>query len=257
MFGNRFLIYKQLSRWFYALVNRRPVDVARMTEMKNVYSGKRCFIICNGPSLKAADLDVLKEHGEITFASNKIDKIFPKTAWRPTYYSVSDEGYQFTLKKTMNAIPAQCKFFRSESFINTWNVKGNCIWLNEDGNRDYLENPQFSDDCSQIVYAIATVTYILLQLAVHMGFKEIYIIGCDNSYGLERRKDGSIVNTGQTSYFDGSNEKDQKAVGSSWEMNIAYEYARKWADEHDIVIKNATRGGYLEAFERVNFEDLF
>jgi len=33
--------------------------------------------------------------------------------------------------------------------------------------------------------------------------------------------------------------------------------ARKYADSHGIVIKNAGRGGKLENFERVDFDSLF
>ena len=37
-------------------------------------------------------------------------------------------------------------------------------------------------------------------------------------------------------------------------MEIAYEYAEKYSREHGFRIYNATRGGHLEVFERVNLE---
>ena len=40
-------------------------------------------------------------------------------------------------------------------------------------------------------------------------------------------------------------------------MNDGYACARKFADREGIKIYNATRGGYLEAFERADFDDLF
>ena len=40
-------------------------------------------------------------------------------------------------------------------------------------------------------------------------------------------------------------------------MQAAYESAREYADAHGIKIYNATRGGELEVFERVNFDCLF
>ena len=36
-----------------------------------------------------------------------------------------------------------------------------------------------------------------------------------------------------------------------------YKSARKYADTHHVHIYNATRGGYLEIFDRVNFDSLF
>ena len=198
---------------------------------------------------------VNKEVNKLIF--NKIDKIFPETRWRPSFYTVMDEKYQYTLLETMNAVPADVKFFRKSSFQTTRNVCGKCVWLDADGDRALLDHPKFAEDCSNKVYTIATVTYTMFELAVHMGFRELYIIGCDNSYGLEKRKDGTIVNHGTDSYFVGSDAKSNKQVGATWEMNVAYEYARKYADNHGFKIYNATSGGHLEAFERVDFDSLF
>lgn len=38
---------------------------------------------------------------------------------------------------------------------------------------------------------------------------------------------------------------------------MTFEKAREYADGHGIKIYNATRGGKLEVFERVNFDKLF
>lgn len=250
-------IRRRYSLWLYFLSGKEEYNDVNMQLLHDKYVGKRCFIICNGPSLKAEDLEKIHKNNDFSFASNKIDKIFPHTSWRPTFYSVIDESFQYSLLGTMNKIPAQTKFFRKESYITTRKVRGNCVWMNTDGDRSLLDNPRFSDNCAEVVYTIATVTYVLFELAVYMGFRELYIIGCDNSYGLEKKKDGTIVNHGTESYFAGSNPNDKKLIGATWEMNIAYEYARQFADEHGIKIYNATRGGHLEAFERVDFDSLF
>lgn len=251
------LLKKKISVLFYKTWGDEEKNLNELESLHNIHKGKRGFIICNGPSLKSEDLDKIYSNNEISIASNKIDKIFTQTKWRPTYYTVMDEGYQYSLLDTMNAVPAKKKFFRIESFITTRKVKDNCVWLNADGNRKYLENPRFSEDCSDIIYTIATVTYVMIQLYVYMGIREIYIIGCDNSYGREIAKDGNIINHGTSSYFGGSEQKDMNIAAATWQMNLAYEYARKYADEHGIKIYNATRGGHLEAFERVDFDSLF
>ena len=241
----------------FRLSGRERDNAERLRQLRNRYQGKRCFIVCNGPSLKAEDLERIHRNGDFSFASNKIDKIFPQTSWRPSFYTIMDESYQYSMLGTMNTVPAGIKFFRRNSYCTTRKVQGDCIWLNADGDRALLDNPRFAEDCTDVVYTIATVTYVMFELAVHMGFRELYIIGCDNSYGLEMRRDGTIVNHGTASYFAGSDEKSNKAVGATWEMNVAYEYARKYADGHGIKIFNATRGGHLEAFERVDFDTLF
>lgn len=222
-----------------------------------MHIGKRAFIICNGPSLTPKDLDVLNNHNEISFACNKIDKIFTQTLWRPTYYAILDETYQHSLIDTMNNMPAKIKFFRRTSYITTKSIKGVKVFLNARGGKKLLKKPLFSLECNKQIYTIATTTYSLFQIAVYMGIKELYIIGCDNSYGREIQKDGSIIDNGKKSYFTGSNENDQNIPASTWQMNIAYEFARNYADSHNIKIYNATRGGHLETFERVDFDALF
>lgn len=248
------------EHWSLLLFHKGTTEVEnrkRVELLKNAYKNRRIFIVCNGPSLKACDLDKIAQNGDYSFASNKINKIFSQTVWRPSFYCVLDEGYQYSLLSTMREIPAQVKFFRTVSYMTTRKAGGNCLFINVDGSRELLYRPDFAEDCSEKLYAIATVTYSMLQLAVHMGFREIYIIGCDNSYGLERKKDGTIVNHGKDSYFEGSDPKDSSLVSSTWEMNIAYEFAREYADSHGIKIYNATRGGYLSAFERIDFDSLF
>ncbi len=251
-------IYKdKVSKLLFFLSNDRKYTKRHLKDIKDCHKGKRGFIICNGPSLKAKDLDILKKHEEISFACNKIDKIFNQTLWRPTYYAILDETYQHSLIDTMQGMPSDIKFFRRSSYITTHKIKGKKVFLNAIGGKKLLNNPKFSSDCDKKIYTIATTTYALFQLATYMGIKELYIIGCDNSYGREIQKDGTIIDNGKASYFSGSNEADQNIPASTWQMNIAYEYARQYADANDIRIYNATRGGYLEAFERVDFDKLF
>ena len=104
----------------------------------------------------------------------------------------------------------------------------------------------FSEDVARVVYGGATVTYACIQIAVYMGFKEIYLLGVDCNYCK-----GSNSN-----YFfweqkaDVMNHKEDRMV-------LSYESAREYADSHGIKIYNATRGGMLEVFERVEFDSLF
>lgn len=225
--------------------------------IKDKYSGRRAFVICNGPSLRAADLDKIYQNKELSIASNKIDKIFPFTEWRPTFYTIMDQGYQYKLLDTMNAVPAELKVFRQESYYYTKRVKGTSIYVDTRVKGSTVYEPLFFEDISEHLAAVSTVTYAMFQILVHLGIREIYIIGCDNSYGREKQKDGTIVEKGGPSYFQGSNPKDNQIAADVWQMTETYKYARKYADEHNIIIKNATRGGFLEEFERVDFDSLF
>ena len=212
--------------------------------------------IGNGPSLRAEDLDRLK--GEVTFASNKIYKIFDQTAWRPTYFTIFDEGVGKApgVIDGINSFNCEMKFGK---------IKGPVCYVRSLSSRKYLDNPNFSEDMTEKTYSIATVTYISLQLARHMGFSEIYLLGMDNQYAYSMLRDGTIVKSDSgKDYFSDKEDENLKRqeqmpkfVPATWEMDVAYSFAEKYSREHGFRIYNATRGGKLETFERVDFDSLF
>lgn len=71
------------------VTGKRKESNTYLNSVKDAYKGKRCFVIGTGPSLTKEDLELLK--GEVTFASNRIFKIFNETDWRPTFYGIFDE----------------------------------------------------------------------------------------------------------------------------------------------------------------------
>lgn len=229
-----------------------------LNEVRNKYEGERCFILGNGPSLSPKDLDALKN--EITFASNRIYKIFEQTEWRPTYYVLFDENVAKSEGVIEGANRIDCiKFVRAQGYLIYRKLTGTICYLHSWYSRRYLDKPAFSENLQEGIYSIATVTYTMIQLARWMGFKEIYLLGIDNKYAYSILRDGSIVkNEGVISYFAVNNENipELSTASATWECDVAYEYAEKYSRSKNFRIYNATRGGFLEAFERVNLDDV-
>lgn len=251
-------IYYIFSYFWVILSGQKAKSDGYLRNLKDKYTGRRCFIIGNGPSLTAEDLEKLK--GEITFAANRIFQIFPQTEWRPTYYGMLDEGVACSKGVATEASKLNCemKFFRMEGWYAYHKIKGSKCYLHSWWGKKYLKDPQFSLDLCKGVYTISTITYMMTQVAVWMGFKEIYFLGMDNRYAKAINKDGSItVNSGEKSYFTGSDATLQSAAAAVWEMDIAYEYLEQFSRTAGFRIYNATRGGCLEKFERVDFDGLF
>lgn len=248
-----------LSYLWVLLSGQKAESNRYLKELKDKYKGGRCFIIGNGPSLTGQDLEMLKN--EITFATNKIYKIFPRTTWRPTYYGMLDEGVGRSEGVSEGASGIDCcmKFFRMEGWYAFHKIRGRKCYLHSWWSRKYLDDPHFSLNLCNGVYTIATVTYMMLQIAVWMGFKEIYLLGMDNRYAYSRQRDGTIVrNEGAASWFSDNGQElpDPSTAGATWEMDAAYEYAEKFSREYGFRIYNATRGGFLEKFERVNLDEV-
>ena len=224
--------------------------------LKNKYSGQRCFIIGNGPSLTKEDLELLKN--EVTFASNRIFKMFEQTEWRPTYYAVFDDSVAADkdLQSNVNAMPCEGKFLRAQGWLSNRGINNPC-YIHSFHSRKYLVTPEFSLDLSKGIFTIATVTYALIQIAYHMGFREIYLLGVDHKYRNEQKKDGTIIVNNTKSYFGDAGNFEKTVVAASWEMEEAYKFAEQYSRENGFRIYNATRGGHLEIFERVDLDSLF
>lgn len=230
-----------------------------LIKYKNIHEGKRCFLIGNGPSMRVEDLETLHRHREICFGFNKIYRIYDKTKWRANYLGISDpimmENCQNELPKIKGEIIATDQYNQVTDirfpFAQYIHVIPELYGMN---------HPGFSNDICKGVFAGFTVVYELgIQLAAYMGFKEIYLIGvdCSISGSITDKRNHFIDN-----YFYESEKKswdirDNMKCDIAKQMKIAFEKAAIYCLENGISIYNATRGGELEAFERVDFDEIF
>ena len=220
----------------------------KILQFKNKHLGERCFIVATGPSLTIKDIEMLK--GEITFGMNSIAKIFDETNWRPTYYGIQDRHVYEKLEKDILE-----KFYNNvfiaDQISNYFKVPDRFIEFPYNGEYhifrgDYFDySAEFSDNAYHIVYDGYTITYSLIQIAIYMGFKEIYLLGCDCNYIK-----------GAKNHFVESGFIDKNASSNAERMIVGYTRAKKYVETHDVNIYNATRGGMLEVFPRVKLEDV-
>lgn len=235
----------------------------KIRKLKNQYSGKRCFIIGNGGSLTADDLEMLK--GEYTFGSNRLYKIFEGLSWRPTFYCFYDVQRVKKLKKDLPYILDNCDFLFTSSTIKDElceeiieNEKTYFVHMEKE--QYYPELPKFSEDADKQVYDGQTVLYMAAQIAVYLGFDQIYYLGADNHYSIELNLDGSVrYDAAVKDYPQGMGEMElESSVIPQMELTtMSFEAVKEYAGAHGIEVYNATRGGKLEIFERVNLDSLF
>ena len=83
----------------------------QLAALKNIHKGERCFVIGNGPSLTANDLQILHENQVITFATNRVYNIFEQTEWRPTYYVSEDVNVLRNVQDKASVVPAKKKIY--------------------------------------------------------------------------------------------------------------------------------------------------
>lgn len=226
---------------------------AELGVLKNWKKGEKCFIIATGPSLRMKDLDKIYENGIDSFGVNRISLAFEQTKWRPDYLVVMDDKILKTYETEIFGTNIPYKFISDVVEIGLEDKKGSGqIYKVHDHVLEYYPHcPKFSDDIRKRIYSGRTVTYSCIQIAAYMGYKEIYILGADHNYSNQQ---ADAQNHFHKDYYKGGINPDSYFKEKA---ELAYKSARKYAEEHGIKIYNATRGGKLEVFERIDFDSLF
>ena len=228
---------------------------------KDLHKGQRCFIVANGPSLRAEDLDRLQKAGEITFGMNRIYKFFDQTSWRPTYYVCEDELIIQSQQKEIREIPAKAKFIPAElKWYHGVDIPG-AKWFHINYKKKLRAPYSFSTDLAHQVECRGTVTFTCMEFAAYMGFSKIYLLGVDHNYRVTIDINGNTVtDPNAKDYFCDQYDSDIKdaVVHDMGNNTRAYMDAKAFCDAHGKPeIINATRGGKLEVFPRADFDSLF
>ena len=225
-----------------------------------------CFVIGNGPSLKAEDLEQIMEKKIFSFASNGIYKIFNNTNWRPDIWGVSDLDLYRTKHHEINELQQFPKLVCAQSVIQRGITVNDAIYY------PFIQaerNPRFFNaDIMKGVHFYNTVSCKLINFAVYMGFKKIYLLGCDSTFPTKKLANGKkVIDSSQKTHFSdeyyNSEQEANKVFGgiddiekSVEEMMNSYKDIKYYCKNLNIEILNATRGGALEVFQRIHFENI-
>lgn len=231
-----------------------------LAQYKGKYTGQRCFLVGNGPSLKAEDLTKLHEAWEITFAFNRVYNIFDQTPWKPTFYISQDEKMLAGCADTVSGLDLPVKFIPIQ--LNWWHgihVDGvkyfNIIDQQVDDPQKYL----FSDDIAHCIYNSSTGMYTAAQIAAYMGFSEIYLIGVDHHFRVSQNSKGEIVvdNTAKDYFSEKYNEdKSSLYIPNTEKSTLTYVAMKKHCDSRGIKVYNASRKTALQVFEKITLEEV-
>ena len=231
--------------WSYLLNRYRP----RIRKLKNKHQGKKCFIIGTGPSLNKTNFDLIKN--EILFGVNTLYRGFSKFGIKCQYYACSDEkAWEAHFKNILNldtvlflSSGAEKKYSSKKDFFQKFQKK-EPILIKEIGSM--VERNKFPKDVSRGVYWGGTVVIdVCLPMAYYMGFKKVYLLGCDCDYSGRHRFDGLKSET-----------LGLGAIGEWERVFSGYEICKKAFEEDGREIINATVGGKLEIFKRQKIEDI-
>ena len=241
----------------------RRASISRLAALKDAHRGERCFIIGNGPSLKQTDLSRLRD--EYTFGLNRIYLMFPELGFATTYYLSINSLVIEQCTADIRSLPVP-KFlsWRSHPLIQPIDDDRKENDSRIDHDMAFLHTtytgPKFARDARGRLWEGATVTYVALQLAYHMGFQQVILIGVDHSFSTQGKPNSTVVSQGDdpdhfnASYF---------GKGFRWQLpdletsERAYRMARQNYEAAGRRVIDATIGGKLTVFKKVSYESLF
>lgn len=238
-------------------------------KFKNIHKGKRVFLIGNGPSLKMSDLDKLKN--EYTIASNQIFLAFKDTDWRPTYYSIIDRMSAQNNKDTIKNLNLT-KFISHALYPILGNMENSYLVYKRPYEFDERGIVfEFSDDLLNGFFEGASVTYFNLQLAVYMGFEEVYMIGTDYNYPgiISPTKEVKEIHSFEVKYFKADEDTSSYNFTSNYhkagtQMHVpdlerqyqAFNFSAQHLKKRGIKVFNASRSTMLDTFPLIDFDKI-
>jgi Protein of unknown function DUF115 len=230
------------STWWK--VKHRP----RLAAFRNRHVGEKCFVIGNGPSLNGMDLSLMQ--GSVRFGLNKIYLLFERSGLHVDYHVAVNP-------LVIRQSAAEFAQLRCPSFLAYSAAVDQPVTAN---NFRYLFTGgdfRFSGDITLPIHEGYTVTFVALQIAYYMGFREVYLIGVDHRFqatGAPNQKAhmiGPDPNHFDPNYFKGHdwNLPDLEASELGYRM-AQFAYRRQGREIFD-----ATVGGALNVFPKISYEE--
>lgn len=234
---------------------------------ENKHKGQRAFVIVNGPSLKEQNIEKLKD--ELTFVVSGFFKHPVIDKWQPSYYSILDKTFFEPTKKSaiffkdLNEKIKDSTFFiplyrgykanKERKILQTENV----YYIAMAG------LPDLNNDLTTVVQAFESVSVFSLSQAIYMGCSPIYLIGFDHDYLAHRGIDRHFYEGGTLEGHISSHTPMSEMNTYDSEMMSNYKHWQNYrslkniASQKGIKIINATDGGFLDLFERVQYNSIF
>lgn len=151
-------------------------------QLKDRECGKRAFVLANGPSITQENLRLLK--GEVVIGMNASTMLEEPHGFVSSYYVLSDPRFINHPEKrawgTTRLNPKTMRVVRKEMRRDDEpGLAARTSYV------PALSRNGFSKDLRAGFYYGCTTTMLALQLAYHLGCREVYLLGCDLRYSPE------------------------------------------------------------------------
>ena len=229
----------------------RRASIRQLAALKDSQRGQRCFIIGNGPSLARIDISRLKN--EYTFGMNRVYLAFPEWGFPTSYFLSINSLVIEQCAEDISGLPLP-KFLSWRSH-HLMQPSDDTIFLHST-----YTGPTFARDARGRMWEGATVTYVALQLAFHLGFETVILIGVDHDFTSQGQPSTTVTSQGDDpDHFD----SNYFGKGFRWQLpdletsERAYLLASQAYKSAGRQVLDATVDGKLTIFPKVEYDSLF
>jgi hypothetical protein len=225
----------------------------RLQALRDRHRGQRCVIVANGPSLNRMCLAGLRH--EHVIGMNKIFLGMRRFGFYPRYLVAVNPT-------VVQQSRAEIREMNCVKFIGARAARAS--GLDEDALTYIVDTDsppaRFSTDLSLGLHEGWTVTHAALQVAYHLGFADVVLIGLDHRYRFEgrpnesRRLEGADPNHFSEQYFGFGQNWDNPDLAES-EASYRQALAAFVADGRRV--RDATVDGACTVFPKADFEQIF
>ncbi|MDO5156062.1 MAG: hypothetical protein Q4D51_08850 [Eubacteriales bacterium] len=187
-------IWKLLS-FIYIIKSDKKCNKLKLLKknksLKNIHKGERCFVLGNGPSLNNLDFSLLENEQVFTVNCLMVDERYKLL--KPNYHFwmdyngfglrddvKGDASKSAELMKMLEDYENLLFFVPAQAYpvIRQYGVDQNI-------DMRYLDMIDYGHihkiDISTVSLGFSTVVQYAIETAIYMGFKEIYLLGCDTT----------------------------------------------------------------------------
>ncbi len=278
---------KFLNGMGYVFYKKNHQDICKMTESniqyKNAYKGKRCFIMGNGPSVKEINLELLKD--EYVFGVNQVMGMPNWEKANINFWVCIDGDFlglwtnaDLRFFDEMKKLPQNVQAFvpveakrnmekhgiQKNIHINYVNFKLQYI------NLDQFVQMQDIDMCKFIIQPY-NVVIACINIAIYMGFSEIYLLGCNqtvllnelSNYIYENEKNMEEMHCiTQNDISESITLKRMKDKGIYFEIKTQlvqltqFKIMADYCKRNHIILKNISNPTLIESIDKIDLEQV-
>lgn len=264
-------IYNIFMRFKFVLCEKKTIKnkLKENIKIKGTHKGESCFILATGPSLKKVDFNKLSD--KFVFSVNLLyknpkfsqlnsdihvfaDSIFFKEDVEEDLYK--DINQHILNKGKMLFLPSYTSdFIDKYNLIDKVNIYAPI--------RHYKSNFNERIDLCNSLTDFGTVVFQCIQIAIYMGFKTIYLLGCDCT-GIQRVLSDSednycfkIDKTATKAYSQSHNLVDVESQFQSWATVFGqYKAIERYTQKIGVKIYNLSNPTILDSIERKDINEV-